>query len=167
MSSAQDKAAGYSGTPVGSASGQEAARYPEGGYRGRDDDYGGGAAQTGFTVLAGVLMVLGGLWGFFEGLVAIIRQSFYHPLPNYTFQFSVHGWGWIHLIIGVVIFAAGVCVLLGQTWAKLLGIMLAVFSGIANFLFIPYYPVWSIILIAMDVFIIWALATGISRRAAA
>ena len=168
MSSAQDKTAGYGGTPTGNRAGQETARYPESGYSDRDYELSGrGAAQTGGTVLAGVLMLLSGLWGFFEGLVAIIRQSFYVTLPNYTFQFNVHGWGWIHLIIGVVLFAAGACVLLGQTWAKLLGIVLAVFSAIANFLFIPYYPVWSIIVIAMDVFIVWALASGLSRRQAA
>ena len=114
-----------------------------------------------------MLMILGGLWGFFEGLVAIVHQSFYTTQTGYTFQFNVHGWGWIHLILGVVVAAAGVCVLLGQTWAKLLGIVLAVFSAIANFLFIPYYPIWSIILIAMDVFIIWALATGMSRASEA
>ncbi len=78
-----------------------------------------GVAQTGFTVLAATLMILAGLWSFFEGLVAIIQQSFYTTLPNYTYQFSVHGWGWIHLALGIVMFAAGVCVLLGQTWAKL------------------------------------------------
>jgi hypothetical protein len=164
MSSAQDKTAGYGESPAGSQAGREPARYPESGYPARDYGYGGGPAQTGFTVLAGVLMLLSGLWGFFEGLVAIIRQSFFVTLPHYTFQFNVHGWGWIHLVIGVVLFAAGACVLLGQTWAKLLGIVLAVFSAIANFLFIPYYPVWSIIVIAMDVFIIWALASGMSRR---
>jgi hypothetical protein len=161
MSSAQDKS-GYGGTPAGGRTAQETASYREAGYEARD--YGGGAAQTGFTVLAGMLMILGGLWGFFEGLVAIVHQSFYTSQPNYTFQFNVHGWGWIHLILGVVVAAAGVCVLLGQTWAKLLGIVLAVFSAIANFLFIPFYPIWSIILIAMDVFIIWALASGISRH---
>jgi hypothetical protein len=176
MSNPQDRTtAGYgAATPAAAGSGGQAAEsgahrqtagYPEPRYaEGADYGYRGGPAQTGFTVLAGALMMLGGLWGFFEGLVAIIHRSFYNSLPNYTFQFSVHGWGWIHLILGVVVFGAGVCVLLGQTWAKLVGIVLAVFSALANFLFIPYYPVWSIILIAMDVFIIWALASGISRR---
>lgn len=163
MSSAQDKTAGHGGTPAAGGPSQETARYPEASYPARD--YGsGGSAAAGFTMLAGALMILGGLWGFFEGLVAIVRQSFYVSLPNYTFQFNVHGWGWIHLILGVVVAAAGVCVLLGQTWAKLLGIVLAVFSAIANFLFIPYYPIWSIIVLAMDVVIIWALATSISRH---
>jgi hypothetical protein len=129
--------------------------------------HGGGVAQAGFTVLAATLMILSGLWSFLVGLVAIIRQSFYVALPNYTYQFSVHGWGWIHLVLGIVIFAAGFCVLLGQRWALLTGIVLAVFSAVANFMFLPYYPLWAIIVIAIDLFVIWALATGMSRRAMA
>jgi hypothetical protein len=121
--------------------------------------------QAGFTVLAAVLMILSGLWNFLEGLVAIIKQSFFVVTPNYTYQFNVHGWGWLTLSLGIVLFAAGVGVLLGQAWAKVVGIVLAVFSGIASFMFLPYYPVWSIIVIAVDVFIIWALAAGLSRRA--
>ena len=60
-------------------------------------------------------------------------------------------------------FAAGVCLLLGMTWARVVGIVLAVISGIANFLFLPYYPLWAIVVIALDVFIIWALASGARR----
>jgi hypothetical protein len=141
-----------------------AAGSPRAGYEGGT---GRGMALTGSTVLAATLMMLAGLWGFFEGLVAILRQNFFVHTSNYTFQWSVHSWGWVHLILGVVLFAAGACVLLGQTWAKALGIVLAVFSGIASFLFLPYYPVWSIILVAIDVFIIWALATSMSRSEAA
>jgi hypothetical protein len=132
---------------------------------GRHGGDGRGAAQAGFTVLAATLMILSGLWSILEGLVAIIRQSFFIALPSYTYQFNVHGWGWIHLALGVVIFAAGFSVLLGQRWALLTGIVLAVFSAVANFMFLPYYPLWSIIVIAIDVFVIWALATGMNRRA--
>jgi hypothetical protein len=171
MSSAQDQTSGYEAgsPPAGSTAGgrpgthRGTASYPETDYQ---RGSGMGAGQAGFTVLAATLMILSGLWGFFEGLVAILKQGFFVPQANYTFQYSVHGWGWIHLVLGIVIFAAGVCVLLGQTWAKALGILLAVFSGIANFLFLPYYPVWSIVVIAIDVFIIWALASGIGRREA-
>jgi hypothetical protein len=167
MSSAQDKTAGYepsatpaAGTPV---AGQARGDYP------RDDyDSGTHVAQAGFTVLAATLMILSGLFSFLEGLAEIFRtSSVFTTLPNYTYQFSVHSWGWVHLGVGIVIFAAGACVLLGQPWARAVGIVLAVFSGIANFLFLPYYPIWSIIVIAIDVFIIWALATGMSRRATA
>jgi hypothetical protein len=173
MSSAQDKTAGYeagpgSAGPAATTAAPGAHRAP-GGYVEPDasvSGYGSGAMNGG-TALAATLMILSGLWGFFMGLTAVIKQSFYVHVPNYTFQLSIHGWGWIHLIIGIVLFAAGVCVLLGQTWAKALGIVLAVFSAIANFMFLPYYPIWSIVVIAVDVFIIWALAASIGRRAAA
>jgi hypothetical protein len=138
------------------------AEYGRGGY-----GESGGAAQTGFTVLAASLMILAGLWSFLEGLIGIIHKSFYAAQPNYTYAYSIHGWGWVHLALGIALFAAGACVLLGQTWAKVVGIVLAVFSAIANFMFLPYYPVWSIVVIAIDLFIIWALATGIGRRATA
>jgi hypothetical protein len=171
MSSAQDKAAGYeaeagtSPAPAGSTAPgarRQGAGYPEAGY---ERGYGGGGSmsEAGGTILAATLLILSGLWSFFVGLTAIIKQSFFVATPNYTYQFSVHSWGWIHLILGIVVFAAGVCVLLGQTWAKALGIVLAVFSGIANFMFLPHYPLWSIVVIAIDVFIVWALATSMSR----
>jgi hypothetical protein len=171
MSSAQDKA-GYGQTATGGpapaggsapGTGREAG-YAEAGYeRGYGGGGGGSMSEAGGTILAATLMILSGLWSFFVGLTAIIKQSFYVATPNNVYQFSVHGWGWVHLILGVVLFAAGVCVLLGQTWAKALGIVLAVFSGIAYFLFLPYYPLWAIIVIAIDVFIVWALATSMAR----
>lgn len=169
MSSAQERVPGYGGTtgsptPAGGSApgtgretGYEAAGYE----RGYGD--GGGMSEVGGTVLAGTLMILSGLWSFFLGLMAIVKQSFYVATQNNIYEFSVHGWGWVHLILGIVVFAAGACVLLGQTWAKAVGIVLAVFSAIASFLFLPYYPVWSIIVIAIDVFIVWALAHSIAR----
>jgi hypothetical protein len=119
----------------------------------------GSVAATGFTALAGVLMVLSGLWSFFEGLAAVIRGGFFVVLPNYAYNVSVTGWGWTHLILGVVVFAAGACLFLDMTWARVVGIILAAISAVLNFLYIPYYPVWSIVLIALDVFVIWALMT--------
>jgi hypothetical protein len=121
-------------------------------------------AVTGFTYLAATLMVLGGIWSFFEGLEAIIKKHFYVVTPNYAFKINITTWGWIHLILGVVVLLAGICLFLGQTWARIAGIILAMLSAIANFLFIPYYPFWSIILIVLDVFIIWALLTGPRER---
>lgn len=68
-------------------------------------------------------------------------------------------WGRTELIVGAVVFAAGVCVLLGMMWARIVGVILATLSAIGNFLVLPYYPVWSVILIAVDVFIIWSLVS--------
>jgi hypothetical protein len=70
----------------------------------------------------------------------------------------VTSWGWIHLIGGVVVALAGFFVFSGALWARSIGIVLAGLSAIANFLFIPYYPFWSLLMIALDVFVIWALA---------
>jgi hypothetical protein len=69
------------------------------------------------------------------------------------------GWaGWIHMILGVIVALAGFGLLAGRTWARAVGITLAVLSAIANFMFIPYHPFWALLVIALDVFVIWALA---------
>jgi hypothetical protein len=110
------------------------------------------------TILAAVLMMLSGIWDFLEGLAAIIRGSFFVVLPNYAYSVSATGWGWIHLIVGVVVFAAGLALLLKDAlWARITGVVLVSFSAIANFMFIPYQPVWSIVVIAIDLVVIWAL----------
>ena len=118
-------------------------------------------AVVGFTALAGTLLVLGGLWGVIEGIVALSTSHIFITAPNsnYTYHWSVHNWGWAMLGLGIVLFAVGVCVFLGMAWARYLGAALAVISAIANFMLIPYTPIWSIILIVIDAFIIWALLT--------
>ena len=120
-------------------------------------------AVMGFTILAAVMMMLSGVWNFLEGLAAIIRGSFFIVLPNYTYNVSVLGWGWIHLILGAVVFVAGIALLMDKLWARITGLVLVSVSAIFNFLYIPYAPVWSIVVIAIDVFVIWALLTP--RRA--
>jgi hypothetical protein len=91
-------------------------------------------------------------------LVAVFENEFYVATPNYLFQFDVTTWGWIHLLVGLVVAAAGAAVLSGQVWGRAIGILLAVLSAIANFLFIPYYPFWSLLIITLDIFVIWALS---------
>jgi hypothetical protein len=112
---------------------------------------------VGFTALAATLMLLGGLWMVTVGIVALAHGATFSTAPAYTFRFNIRGWGWTELSLGIVIFAAGMCVFLGMAWARYVGAFLAGLSAIANFAFIPYQPAWSIILIALDAFIIWAL----------
>jgi hypothetical protein len=116
-------------------------------------------AALGLTILAACFMVVTGILGFFEGLAAIIRGSFFVVLPNYAFNLSATGWGWIHLILGVLVFVAGVALFADQTWARVVGVVLATAMIIANFVYLPYYPVWAIVLIALNAFVIWALLT--------
>jgi hypothetical protein len=125
------------------------------------------AVAGAITMLAATLMILSGLWGFFVGITGVLSGGFYARVPaTYTFSLSPYWWGVVQAIIGGVVFAAGVCLILGMTWARVVGITLAVISAIANFLFLPHYPIWSIIVIALDVIIIWALTTSHIRRLA-
>lgn len=101
----------------------------------------------------------------------MVRKSYFTALPGYSttshyyaYHWSLSGWGWANLILGIVVVAAGVCVLLGQTWARWAGVVLAVISGLGSFLFLPFYPFWSILVIAVDMFIIWALLTARRRK---
>jgi hypothetical protein len=126
-------------------------------------DRGPSGLALGGTMLAAVLLMLTGLFGFFEGLAAIIRGSFFVVLPNYAFSMSAVGWGWVHLILGVLSFAAGAALFLDKLWARIVGVVLAAFSAVANFVFLPYYTGWAIVIIALDAFIIWALLTSRNR----
>jgi hypothetical protein len=119
----------------------------------------------GFTIAAAVLMMMSGVWNFLEGLAAIIRGSFVVVLHNYAYELSATSWGWFHLILGAVVAIAGVALLTDKLWARIIGVALAAVSAIVNFLYIPYLPVWSIVLIAVDVAIIWALLTPRRDRA--
>ncbi len=123
------------------------------------------AAAFGFTWLAATLMILSGLWSFFVGLTAILQKHFYVVAPDYTFKISASAWGWTHLILGCVVFAAGMCLFLDMLWARIVGVTLAAISAIANFMFIPIYPVWSIVVIGIDLFVLWALLTPRGRIA--
>jgi hypothetical protein len=120
------------------------------------EDSSGWAA--GFTLFAALMMIMAGVWQGLAGLIAIFENEFYVATRNYLFEFDATTWGWIHLLLGVIVGLAGLGLMSGQTWARVVGITLAVLSAIANFLFIPYYPFWSILIIALDVFVIWALA---------
>ncbi len=117
------------------------------------------AWAVGFIYLAAVLMILGGVFQVLEGIAAVANRSFYAVGHNYTYRFNVTTWGWIHIVIGALLFLAGIGVLRGNILARTLGIILAGLSAIANFLWLPYYPVWAIVLIAFNFGVIWALAS--------
>jgi hypothetical protein len=112
---------------------------------------------VGFTVFAGVIMITMGIFHALWGLGAIFEDEFFVATPNYLYDVDVTAWGWIHLIGGIVIALAGFAVYSGAVWARTIGVILAVLSAIANFLTIPYYPIWSLVIIALDIFVIWAL----------
>jgi len=116
----------------------------------------GTAAWTG-TALAGVLMIITGAYGFLAGLAMVIRGGFFVTHAGYAYEWTTRGWGWTELIIGALVFLAGVGVLRDMLWARVVGVLLATFYAVTAFLTLPFFPIWSIVLLAMNAFIIWAL----------
>lgn len=112
---------------------------------------------VGLSLFAGVLMIVTGVFSVVEGLVALFQNEVYLTTPRYVFAFDLTTWGWIHLLLGVAVAVAGFGVLSGRIWGRVVGIAVTAVCMLANFLFVPYYPVWSLMLIALNVFIIWAL----------
>ena len=114
---------------------------------------------AGWVLFAAIVMIVGGFFAFFEGLAALLKSGrFYHTAANYPYGGNVKTWGWIVLIAGVIVLLAGFYVMTGALWARIVGITLASLSALANFFFIPFYPFWSLMIITLDIFVIWALA---------
>ena len=115
--------------------------------------------MTGLAKFAGVLLIISGLWDVVIGLSGILADKIFVSTPEYLYAFDLTGWGWVHLILGLVVGGTGIGVLKRMTWARIVGVALASASLLVNFAFIPHYPFWSILVIALDVLIIWQLAS--------
>jgi len=121
--------------------------------------YGGDVSPwvRGLAAFAAIMMMTIGVLQVLAVLAAIIRNQFFVVTPNYAFQLDVTAWGWIHLLLGVLIAISGFFVTRGAWWARSVGVALAALSLVDNFLFMPYYPLWAMLIIALDVAVIWAL----------
>jgi hypothetical protein len=115
-------------------------------------------AWAGWVVFAACVMFLVATFQVVEGLVAIFDKGYYQVTSNgLVVHVSYTSWGWVHLILGVVIaFSAG-GVLVGNLAARTVGVILAAASAVVNLLFLPAYPVWGMIIIAVDILVIYAL----------
>jgi hypothetical protein len=118
------------------------------------------AWAAGGALFAGMMLIIGGVLAILEGIVGIAQDAVYVTTRgDYTYKFDVRAWGWIHLVLGVVAVLIGYGLLSAAAWARYAGMLIAGLSLVANFMFLPYQPVWSIVMIAIDIFVIWALAT--------
>ena len=107
----------------------------------------------------GTVMFITGMFEMFQGLAAILEDEFFVIGRAYAYSVDVTTWGWVHLGLGTIVAVAGLAVFTGATWARVVGIIFTVIAAIANFFTIPYYPVWSILVIATSIVVIWALAS--------
>ena len=114
-------------------------------------------AAVGLTVFAGTVMIMVGVFQAIQGVVALFNDEFYVVGEKWTFSFDITTWGWIHLLVGVVLVAAGFFLFQGAVWARVVGVGVVAISAVLNFMWLPYYPLWGMLIIALDVFVIWAL----------
>ena len=112
----------------------------------------------GIAVFAGILMMAIGIFQIIAGFAALLNDEFYRITPHYVFKLDTTTWGWVHLLAGVAVAVAGYAIFAGKRWARGVGIAVAGLSATANFLTVPRYPVWSLLMVALDVAVIWALA---------
>jgi len=119
----------------------------------------GRTGWSSWAMFAGFMMILVGIFQQIQGLVAIFNDDWYQ-VTNKGLVLSIDytAWGWIHFVLGLLLALAGVAVFNGKTWARILGCVLALVSAVTNLMFIAAYPAWSIIVIAIDVLVIYALA---------
>ena len=123
--------------------------------QGKASDYSGVA--SGFAVFAAIVMILLGFFQAIAGAVALFNRDFYVAGEKWVFQFSTTTWGWIHLILGIVVLLAGFGIYRGAVWARTVGVLLAGIVAVVSFAWLPWYPVWGVLLITLSVIVIWAL----------
>lgn len=111
----------------------------------------------GWATFAAIMLLFGGIWGVIVGIVGIAEDEFFLVSPDWVFQFDATAWGWIHVIVGIILILSGIGIFSGNVLARAVGVIAAGISAIANFAWLPYYPVWAIVVIAVDIAVIWAL----------
>ena len=117
----------------------------------------GVAAAT--SMVAAIVLLTIGILHVLSGVSALMKDDLVVAGPEYIYQFDTTAWGWIHLVLGVIVAAVGVMLFTGATWARVGAMVICALSLLANFLWLPHYPWWSVVMIVLDVFVIWAVAT--------
>ncbi|ATQ30327.1 hypothetical protein QM787_19750 [Rhodococcus ruber] len=119
---------------------------------------------AGTSIGAAIILTTIGILQIFQGIAAVAEDELFVVGIEYTYKFDFTTWGWIHIVLGAVITLVGLVLFTGATWARVAAIVLAALSILANFMWLPYYPWWSILIIALDVVVIWAVSTWNPRR---
>lgn len=112
---------------------------------------------SGWVVFASIMLIMAGTFGIIDGLVALINDEVYLVTKEGVVAFDYTTWGWIHLILGIIVLIAGFAVMSGQLWARIVGVFAATLSAVSQIAFITAFPLWSVTIIAIDVLIIYGL----------
>lgn len=122
-----------------------------------DDRGPSGGDNAGAVGFAGVLLIMIGLFHALQGIVALAGDEFFVVTKTYVFNFDFTTWGWAHLVVGLATAAAGAGLFWGATWARTVAVIAAAVSLVASFMWLPHYPLWSLVIMGLDVFVIWAV----------
>jgi hypothetical protein len=114
-------------------------------------------AWVGWVWFAAVMLIMNGAFSALYGLVALFDDTYYGVSPNGLLVFDITGWGWALLIFGVVSVLAGIALMSGATWARVVAVVVAAVNAIGHMTFASAYPVWALIVIVIDVLVIWAV----------
>lgn len=114
---------------------------------------------AGTSIAAGILLMVIGVLSVLQGISAVAADDLLVISSGYVYEFNTTAWGWIHILMGIIEIAVAIGLITGATWARISAMILAAFSIIENFLSMPYYPAWSLLIIALNVVVIWAVAT--------
>lgn len=118
----------------------------------------GMSGWVGWVAFAGLMMVILGSFHAIQGLIALFQDEYFLvSKTGLALHVDYTAWGWVHLIGGIIIVAAGVALFAGKTWARVVAVIVAVISAIVNIGFLSAYPIWSTIMITIDILVIWAL----------
>lgn len=112
---------------------------------------------VGWLYFAGLLMMLAGIFQSIAGLVALLKDEVYVVSSSNLLVLNLTQWGWAHIALGIILILSSLSLMAGQAWGRFLAAFLAAISAVANFAFITVYPIWAIMVIAIDVFIIYAV----------
>lgn len=116
------------------------------------------SSGTGWIVFAVILMLMSGFFHGIAGLVALFKDTVYVVGTNHLLVADYTAWGWTHLFISLLLIVSALSLLGGRMWGRIVGIAMASLSALANFAFIQAYPLWSIMIIVFDIFIIYSIA---------
>ncbi|GAB3203640.1 hypothetical protein ACFYUD_31205 [Nocardia tengchongensis] len=114
---------------------------------------------AGTTIGAGILLLVIGVLSILQGISAVASDDLLVVGYDYIYKLNTTGWGWIHIVLGIIEVVVAIGLLRGTAWGRTAALVLAALSIVENFLWIPYYPAWSILIIALDVVVIWAIST--------
>ena len=133
----------------------------------RAEPVSGQESKEGASLAAAALMLTSAVLTFLVGVFALVANDLVVSGPGYQYTFQISGWGWVNLLTAVVVAAVAVSLFMNATGSRAAAIVATCLAIVVSFLWMPYYPTGSIVLIALDVVVIWGVATWNTSRGSA